>query len=982
LRQALAIYRKVFGEEHPNTADAYNNLAASQTAQGQYTQAEEGLRKALAIYRKTLGEEHPSTATCHNNLAGTLKVLGKYAEAEDGYRQALAIRRKVLGEKHPDTASSYNNLASLQLAQGKYAQAEEGFTRALAIFRQILGAEHPHTATCCNNLAASQRDQGKYQQAERGFRQALTIYRKVLGENHPDTATGYHNVAMSLQSQGKYAEAEAGYKKALAICRKLLGDEHPLTAQDYNDLASTHRDQGKYAQAEEGYRKALVIRRKVLGAEHPSTATSYNNLALSQQLQGKYADAEAGFRKSLALCRMRLGEDHPDTAGCYHNVALSQEVQGQYKEAEDSFRKALAIWRKVLGEEHPNTAQGYNSLAINQQAQGKYRQAEEGHRQALAIWRKVLGEEHPDTAISYNNLAANLSAQGRYKEAEQLWTQAAQVFARARLRLEASGLQRAARTSERSPLPALAAVLARNGKTEEAWQRFEESLARGTWDELSTRLRRPPAEQAKQAQLVRGLERLDQLVEKTFAAKQASELLKKRRQELLTQRLLAQDELDAFALQLEKTYGPAAGQVFPCQQIQVALPADTALLGWLDIAGRKQAADPSGEHWAVLLRARGAPVWVRLPGSGSAGAWTEDDTTLPARLQKALLSPQGKWQPLAQRLQEQRLAPLHSHLGGVRHLVVLPSPALAGVPVEVFADGYTVSYALSGTLHTHLGKQPRPAGKELLVVADPVFEAQAGKQPDTDSWPELPGTRTEAQALMGLFGARARQLAGSSASEQQLQQLAGTGELGKYRYVHLAAHGDVDNRLPLRSAVILARDALPDAGKQLDAGLPIFDGRLTAEEVLRQWHLDSDLVTLSACQTALGKYESGEGFVGFAQALILAGSRSVCLSLWKVDDAATALLMQRFYQNLLGKRPGLKGPMAKAAALAEAKNWLRGLSREEATERVAQLNAGVPRSKGRKLQLLPASPASTDATERPFAHPYYWAAFVLIGQAE
>ena len=106
---------------------------------------------------------------------------------------------------------------------------------------------------------------------------------------------------------------------------------------------------------------------------------------------------------------------------------------------------------------------------------------------------------------------------------------------------------------------------------------------------------------------------------------------------------------------------------------------------------------------------------------------------------------------------------------------------------------------------------------------------------------------------------------------------------------------------------------------KVQAGLPIFDGRLTAEEVLEQWHLNADLVTLSACQTALGKYENGEGFVGFAQALILAGSRSVCLSLWKVDDTATALLMNRFYENLLGKREGLKGPMKKAEALAEAK---------------------------------------------------------------
>jgi CHAT domain-containing protein len=113
-----------------------------------------------------------------------------------------------------------------------------------------------------------------------------------------------------------------------------------------------------------------------------------------------------------------------------------------------------------------------------------------------------------------------------------------------------------------------------------------------------------------------------------------------------------------------------------------------------------------------------------------------------------------------------------------------------------------------------------------------------------------------------------------------VQLLAGLRirQLRRYRYLHLATHGEVDNHLPLRSALILSRDQLPDPTRQLEAGLPHFDGRLSAEEVLQHWHLDSDLVTLSACQTALGKYEQGEGFVGFAQALILAGSRSVFLS--------------------------------------------------------------------------------------------------------
>jgi CHAT domain-containing protein len=129
--------------------------------------------------------------------------------------------------------------------------------------------------------------------------------------------------------------------------------------------------------------------------------------------------------------------------------------------------------------------------------------------------------------------------------------------------------------------------------------------------------------------------------------------------------------------------------------------------------------------------------------------------------------------------------------------------------------------------------------------------------------------------------------------------------------------------------------------------------------------------------------------LGFAQAFLTAGARAVCLSLWKVDDAATALLMSRFYENLLGKRPGLAKPMGKAAALEEARRWLRDLSGEEALTLTAKLSHGVARGtrgKGEDLKLLavpsadPKAPPGKDT--KPFAHPKYWAAFILIGDPD
>jgi CHAT domain-containing protein len=196
-----------------------------------------------------------------------------------------------------------------------------------------------------------------------------------------------------------------------------------------------------------------------------------------------------------------------------------------------------------------------------------------------------------------------------------------------------------------------------------------------------------------------------------------------------------------------------------------------------------------------------------------------------------------------------------------------------------------------------------------------------------------------------------------------VQDLARSGKLKGFRFLHFAAHGRDDPRSAYRTALVLS----PDPDRSADPAAFEFDGELTAEQIARTWELDADLVVLSACETGLGRYSRSEGYQGFAQALFVKGARSVVLSLWKVDDKATALLMTRFYQNLLGKRPGLSQPMPKAEALDEAKRWLRGLTEGE----VGPALMALPRGE--------VGPLSRPSGLRPFEHPYYWAGFVLIG---
>src|SRR5262249_34274548 len=175
--------------------------------------------------------------------------------------------------------------------------------------------------------------------------------------------------------------------------------------------------------------------------------------------------------------------------------------------------------------------------------------------------------------------------------------------------------------------------------------------------------------------------------------------------------------------------------------------------------------------------------------------------------------------------------------------------------------------------------------------------------------------------------------------EAVVQGLAREGKLKDYRYLHFAAHGRDDPRSAYRTALLLA----PDPDRTADPAAFQTDGEGSAEQIAPTWDLDADLVVLSACESGLGKQAGGEGFLGFAQPLLARGARSLVLSLWKVDDRATALLMARFYQNLLGKRPGLVKSLGTAEALDEAKRWLRGLSADEAGGAQEALDRGTVR---------------------------------------
>jgi CHAT domain-containing protein len=239
---------------------------------------------------------------------------------------------------------------------------------------------------------------------------------------------------------------------------------------------------------------------------------------------------------------------------------------------------------------------------------------------------------------------------------------------------------------------------------------------------------------------------------------------------------------------------------------------------------------------------------------------------------------------MASRLYTTLLKPIKNSLEESQEIVVVPDGSLYYVPFEALmapgADTYLmerfpIRYAASATSFVQAEMAPAaPASKTLLAFGDPDY---GGRQ----SGLALPYTRDEVLGIAALFPKDQRSVyLGKAASEQSIHAEA----LESYRYIHFAAHGLVDEAHPGRSGLALT------AGEGDDGVL-----RVNSITGLR---INAEVVTLSACSTGLGELASGEGMLGLVRAFLYAGARSVNVSLWKVSDTATPVLMQGFYRNL------------------------------------------------------------------------------------
>lgn len=948
--RALAVREKTLGA-HPLTANSLNNLATLYQAMGAYVRAEPLFRRALAIRTEVVGEEHPDTAMSLNNLATLYNGMGDYARAAPMYERALAIRERVLDPWDPAIATSLHNLASLHEDLGNYLQAEPLLQRALAIRERALGMEHPDTATSLNNLGLLYLDMAKHAQAEALLKRAVTIREQTIGPEHPATAVSLNNLALLYGTVGDYARAEPLYRRALSVAEASLGAEHPDTAAALNNLALLYGEIGDHDRAEPLLQRALAIREKSLGPEHPETAVALNNLALLYEERGDRSQAAALHRRALSVREKALGPDHPAVATSLNNLGMMYEAAGESARAEPLLKRALAIREKSLGPEHPETAVLLNNLAMLHKTRKGYAQAETLFRRALAIREKIFGADHPDTALARHNLALTLGTVGQDGEALTLFLRGiaaqnriiANVFAIATepqklqfVRQSSWGyegllslIQRKFALQPEALRAGLDAVLSRKGILFDAQARQNEAIAasldpetRQAWNELA----------ATRAALAKFL--------RNGPAKLPPELYRQRLDELtgrigtLEAALAAQSALLADEMKARR---------ITTAQLASRLPAQSALVEFVAIHDY----DWRAGSWAGTRRYLAFVLTpdqrLELVDLGDADAL---DARLTGLLRQLIL-------PRSFRAQTEAAAELFTRIwqpvakaaGGVARVAVGPDGALNFVPFAALmsADGKYLVETLEFTTVTsgrdlaeRGGFQPEQG---LFLAANPAFGATMAA--DGSAAPirglvrsrdfgmrfdPLPGTAVEARRIPQLLGGgKDTVLTGMEATERAVLSAK------RPRVLHLATHGfflpdlphdALDNAHPEGSRASqtleryenpLIRSGLAFAGanRATDAE-GSEDGLLTALEVSGMDLHGTELVTLSACETALGDAKAGEGVYGLRRAFSLAGTRHLMMSLWPVSDDITARQMLTFYRLY-----GQGHPPAKALRAAQ-----------------------------------------------------------------
>ena len=837
----------------------------------------------------------------------------------------------------------------------QYSKAIPFFKQAMAIQEKEIGRETADFAYSLTGLANSLRELGQYEKAMPLYIESKDIRKDVLGLNHPSYASAVNNLAILQWEMGEYKKTEELLLESKRIRFESVGSEHEDYAYSLFNLAVLYGDMGAYSRAEKLILECINIIELKLGAEHPDYSDALQALASVYLNTGEFKKAEFYFIESMNIWETVHGVLNEDYLSYQANLAELYLIMGQFKKAESLFEKILDNQDKLPEKNlHLNALALYNLGSFYWDTK-QYEKVALIFEECKILMEQVLGKEHHEYSIVLNSLAEIYEIELQHDNSEEL------LF-------EASKLQQ---------IRLLNAISFLSEKELSEYIRvFEGDLFRML--NILEKRQRNMLDPSKLA----GLCYDNILFYKGFllsAARQINSLSNStpESKELNNQlngykRLLAKayatpkiyrdsSEISEIEFKVNKLEKEIANEVFNLDQISKHIK-------WKDLKNKLHANEVAIEfiHYnshphdelqainyaAILIDAHSKePQFIPL----------FKEKELAEVLNSNIESKNSSFNKMYTRgakvmkrtnyegLYDLVWKPLMPHLDNFETVRYSPSGILHRISFDAIhvEDGehltdlfQLVRYGSTSSF-VLASNQSSTKGQEAALYGGILYDLSIDQKVSLGAWSYLEGTQKEVNEISKILeanGFQVNMMTKASASEESFKELS--KERLSPKILHIATHGyfypepeliPVEEQLenesiafkrsshPLvRSGLLLAGANHTWTGSQLkDSDKE--DGVLTAYEISQMDLNNTELVVLSACETGLGDILGNEGVYGLQRALKIAGAKNLIISLWKVPDKETSMLMRSFYSNWLGNKSSIR------QALTFAQKELRDL---------------------------------------------------------
>ncbi|QMU30527.1 CHAT domain-containing protein [Adhaeribacter radiodurans] len=924
LHLALNINHKLNNKDYYALAESLRGIGEISYKKAEYENALHALKKSLNIYQNHVGIQDKSAARCYMVLGNIYYQQQLVDSAFYMYKESLAIIVKNRGRNHPERGKIYANLGMISNAMGDGPQAIAYYQKALNIYKIVLGERNVNVAIVYNNLGNTYEDKGDYERAIAYYMNAVAIFLEQFGEFYPDLGVIYGNLGVSYYNLGYIDKAIESYRKALQIIGKVASPVEG--AYIHNNLGQALAKKGQIKLALANCNKALDLYSSDSTEEdyQLGQASCYSAIAEIFMSQHAYDKANFNFEKSLRIYTQISGRKHPHVAGLLTDIGDAWLGKDELDSASfyyDQSIKSLVphyTFRSTLSEADLQKVAAKNHLARALVAKAKtFRKKYDQNKSDINLLKSALTYYQLTTQAinmlrqSYKGEEAKLLLNSYTSNIYQQGLETATLLYE--LTHNSKYIDQAFIFSEKGKASVLLEVTKQIGAAYKAG--IPDSIV-AIEDSLRSRIafyERKLAEVSSESS-----------VKGTYISELQSKLAE-------TKRYYAE-----FVERIEKTYPnyyslKFSNTVARIKDVQKILVPSQSLIEFA--------------FTDSLLY-----IFAISPTQYSLVRVSNDSLIQRVQLMRAALINENKqvYVKEAHNIYNSLLAPLEEQLKGVKRLIIIPDMELSYVPFEILlkekpepsrldysslnylVKDYQMSYHYSATLlldnhnkkyqnapKSFLGLAP---SNQNISLAKTVSNESVALRGSVDSFPDLPGSREEVEKIAKMF--RGNYYLNNAANKALFKSLA-----PQYNIIHLATHGLIDDEHPNLSKLVFYSENKTEEDRYLYA-YELYNLKLRAE-----------LVTLSACNTGVGKLQKGEGVISFARGFAYAGCPAMLVSLWPATDKPTSRIMQYFYE-------GLKKGLAKDDALYQA-----------------------------KLQYL----NSADDNQ---SNPALWGSFVIVGNAE